>query len=275
MKNYKFYDIKKTIKYTLIATSFFGTVFLTGCEKEAVNETTTIETVAQTRKPVVVKSKIIYETTTPSTTETPETTTVAPAPETTAEQSLEGQVEPETKETNEEEYNFPSEPEKFQSAEELVVFVEEDTKVLKKVIVDGNRTKYESKMVYLLVKMKNFSKEKESWNGINYSDLSQEQKQRYESCSSIWKDMLKDNVNDVGRSLKEAIGEFYGEDTDQVSENFNEIKDNFGQIWDATKKKGKEKYDDIKQGEAYQNADEKVKEIGGSLIEKAKQKMKK
>lgn len=267
MKKFKLYNVelKKIVKSTLFAMSFLGAITLTGCN----NKSTTVKSTKTVETTQAMKESTVAETTTAS--ETKETTTEAQT-ETISIPVIESteQSPVETKESNEDEYDFPSEPEKFQSAEELVVYVEEDTKVLRKVIADGNRTKYESKMVYLLIKMKNFSKEKESWNGINYSDLNQEQKQRYESCSSIWKDMLKDNVNDLGRSLKDAFGEFYGDDTDQVSENLNEIKDNFGQFWDATKKNGKEKYEDIKQGEAYQNAEEKVKD-GAS---KAKQKIK-
>lgn len=243
MKNYKFYDIKKTIKYTLIATSFFGTVFLTGCEKEAINETTTIETVAQTRKPVVVESKIIYETTTPSTTETPETTTVAPASETTAEQSLEGQVEPETKETD---YTIPDEP-NFSSAEQLVTYIEKVTAIAKRAVEDKQKEKLE--LQYEKISMfdwkKNQFEHDQPWGNFKYKDLTKEQKQRVKDCNSIWEMIGKDHMTDV----KDSYQKF---SSIAVEESLKE----------TIQEKGSEAF-------------EKAKEIGGSLIEKAKQKMKK
>lgn len=243
MKNYKFYDIKKTIKYTLIATSFFGTVFLTGCEKEAINETTTIETVAQTRKPVVVESKIIYETTTPSTTETPEKTTVAPASETTAEQSLEGQVEPETKETD---YTIPDEP-NFSSAEQLVTYIEKVTAIAKRAVEDKQKEKLE--LQYEKISMfdwkKNQFEHDQPWGNFKYKDLTKEQKQRVKDCNSIWEMIGKDHMTDV----KDSYQKF---SSIAVEESLKE----------TIQEKGSE-------------ALEKAKEIGGSLIEKAKQKMKK
>ncbi len=278
MKRFELYNKKDFIKFaktTLFAMSFLGTVTLTGCSDkgETKKETTSIETVAPTKKPTVVESTITYETerkpeetlvvetTMPETIEIP---VIEPLPETTE------QLSEEMQETLDEEYNFPSEPEKFNSAEELVIYVEKNTELLKQIIKDGNRKKYEDKLVSLSIKIGKFRVKKDNWNGINYSDLSEQQKKRYSTSYSVWWDWTKDNINDFGDSVKEASRQFYGEDADQVSENINDIKDSLGKLWDTTKQKGKENYEDIKQGEAYQNAEEKVKD-GAS---KAKQKLK-
>lgn len=250
MKNYKFYDIKKTIKYTLIATSFFGTVFLTGCEKEAVNETTTIETVAQTRKPVVVESKIIYETTTPSTTETPETTTVAPAPETTAEQSLEGQVEPETKETD---YTIPDEP-NFSSAEQLVTYIEKVTAIAKRAVEDNQKEALFSdyKKIGIFDLKKNQFEHDQPWGNFKYKDLSKEQKQRVKDCQSI-SEIVGNEYVEWGKKYADSAKEKLKKNVSKASEE---------SLMETIKEEGKKQL-------------ENAKEIGGSLIEKAKQKMKK
>ncbi len=257
MKEFELYNKTEFIKFAktaLFAMSFLGTVTLTGCndKSETKKETTSIETVAPTKKPTVVESTITYETerkaeetlvvetTMPETIEIP---VVESLPETTVEQSGEGAIDPENEMAD---YQLPDEPESFANAEALVSYIENVTRIAELAVANNNKEALElqAKKVTVFDWKKNQFEHSQPWSGFKYSKLTEEQKTRVKNCRSIIAMIGKDHFDDAEKSAKD----FHSRAVESS-------------LYETAQEKGSQTW-------------EKAKEIGGKLGEKAKTKVK-
>lgn len=148
----------------------------------------------------------------------------------------------------------PEIPNQFNSPEELVIFIDEATTLVREK-VDSNTLENDENMekaFYILINSLRFRYLEKDFGGIYYSDLTEVQKERFNDRSSIFYSWLKMNVRNFSTVFDQFLEKVYEDDAELKEKEIN-------QVIDKIKEKGNEFVSEQK--EQWQIDKENAKEI--------------